>query len=103
MDEPLTRSRGRELAMTETRDDRARQAQWVKWRSVADLYHAFFTGLILTVVSRRGTADAAEFVFRVFRRQQQERFLPGLEKLGLSHLPPAVAAAQYHYLSNWIG
>ncbi len=81
----------------------AREAQWLKWRSVADLYHAYFTGLILTVVTRRGTADAAEFVFRVFRRQQQERFLPGLEKLGLSHLPPAVAAAQYHYLSNWIG
>jgi hypothetical protein len=81
----------------------AQQAQWRKWRSVADLYHAYFTGLILTVVTRRGTADAAEFMFRVFRRQQQERFLPGLEKLGLSHLPPAVAAAQYHYLSNWIG
>jgi hypothetical protein len=83
--------------------DGALQAQWLKWRSVADLYHAFFTGLILTVVTRRGTADAAEFVFRVFRRQQQERFLPGLKKLGLDHLPPAVAAAQYHYLSNWIG
>jgi hypothetical protein len=81
----------------------AREAEWRKWRSVADLYHAFFTGLILSVVTRRGTADAAEFVFRVFRRQQQERFLPGLEKLGLKHLPPAVAAAQYHYLSNWIG
>lgn len=81
----------------------AREAQWRKWRSVADLYHAFFTGLILTVVTRRGTADAAEFVFRVFRRQQQERFLPGLKKLGLDGLPPAVAAAQYHYLSNWIG
>ena len=81
----------------------AREAQWLKWCSVADLYHAFFTGLILTVVTRRGTADAAEFVFRVFRRQQQERVLPGLQKLGLSHLPPAVAAAQYHYLSNWIG
>src|SRR2546429_6349864 len=81
----------------------AREAQWLKWRRFADPYHAFFTGLILTVVTRRGTADAAEFVFRVFRRQQQERFLPGLEKLGLSHLPPAVAAAQYHYLSNWIG
>jgi hypothetical protein len=80
-----------------------REAQWAKWRSVADLYHAFFTGLILTVVSRRGTADAAELVFRVFRRQQQERFLPGLKKLGLDHLPPAVAAARYHYLSNWIG
>jgi hypothetical protein len=79
------------------------QAQWQAWRGVAELYHAFFTGLILTVVTRRGTPDAAEFVFRVFRRQQQERFLPGLDKLGLRHLPPAVAAAQYHYLSNWIG
>jgi hypothetical protein len=83
--------------------DGAQQAQWLRWRGVADLYHAYFTGLILTVVTRRGAADAAEFVFRVFRRQQQERFLPGLEKLGLSQLPPAVAAAQYHYLSNWIG
>jgi len=79
------------------------KAQWQAWRGVAELYHAYFTGLILTVVTRRGTHDAAEFVFRVFRRQQQERFLPGLEKLGLTGLPPAVAAAQYHYLSNWIG
>ncbi|KJC33870.1 hypothetical protein UP09_34475 [Bradyrhizobium sp. LTSP885] len=86
-----------------TGEQDAREAQWRKWRSVADLYHAFFTGLILTVVTRRGTADAAEFMFRVFRRQQQERFLPGLKKLGLDGLPPAVAAAQYHYLSNWIG
>jgi hypothetical protein len=89
--------------MTEATRTDPHEAQWHRWRSVADLYHAYFTGLILTVVTRRGTADAAEFVFRVFRRQQQERFLPGLDKLGLSHLPPAVAAAQYHYLSNWIG
>ena len=81
----------------------AEKGQWLRWRSVAELYHACFTGLILTVVTRRGTPAAAEFVFRVFRRQQQERFLPGLQKLGLAHLPPAVAAAQYHYLSNWIG
>ncbi len=86
-----------------TAEPDAREAQFKRWRSVADLYHAFFTGLILTVVTRRGTAAAAEFVFRVFRRQQQERFLPGLKKLGIDHLPPAVAAAQYHYLSNWIG
>jgi hypothetical protein len=83
--------------------DGAQAAKWLRWRGVADLYHAYFTGLILSVVTRRGTSAAAEFVFRVFRRQQQERFLPGLEKLGLRHLPPAVAAAQYHYLSNWIG
>ena len=88
--------------MVEVQHDSS-EPRWRAWRSVADLHHAFFTGLILTVVTRRGTADAAEFVFRVFRRQQQERFLPGLEKLGLSGLPHAVAAAQYHYLSNWIG
>jgi len=29
--------------------------------------------------------------------------LPGLEKLGLRHLPHAVACAQYHYLSNDVG
>src|SRR3954469_1542115 len=86
-----------------TASDAAQDAQWKRWRAVADLYHAYFTGLILTMVTRRGTADAAEFVFRVFRRQQQERFLPGLQKLRLSALAPAVAAAQYHYLSNWIG
>src|ERR1044072_5334839 len=83
--------------------DGAREEQCFKFRSVPYLYHAYFTGLILTVVTRRGTADAAEFVFCVFRRQQQERFLPGVRKLGIDHLPPAVAAAQYHYLSNWIG
>jgi hypothetical protein len=88
--------------MSETVDG-AQEALWLKWRGVADLYHAYFTGLILTVVTRRSTADAAEFNFRLFRRQQRERFLPGLKKLGIDHLPPAVAAAQYHYLSNWIG
>lgn len=84
-------------------EQRAQEAQWSKWRGVADLYHACFTGLILTVVTRRSARETAEFVFRVFRRQQQERFQPGLRKLGIDHLPPAVAAAQYHYLSNWIG
>src|SRR5215210_6621811 len=98
---PITSSR--ERTMSGAQDGAAGEAQWLRWRGVAGLYHAYFTGLILSTVTRRGTADAAEFVFRVFRRQQQERFLPGLEKLGLSLLPPAVAAAQYHYLSNWIG
>jgi hypothetical protein len=44
----------------------AQAAQWTRWRGVADLYHAYFTGLILTVVTRRGTADAAEFVSGCF-------------------------------------
>ncbi|RAI58300.1 hypothetical protein [Roseicella frigidaeris] len=72
-------------------------------QEVADLHRAAFTGLVLAAVTRRGTPAAAELVFAIFRRQHHERFLPGLQKLGLAHLPHAVAAAQYHYLSNRIG
>ena len=50
------------MAMAEVTEG-GREAQWLKWRSVAELYHAYFTGLILTVVTRRGTTEAAEFVF----------------------------------------
>ena len=48
------------------------------YRAVETLYHAFFTGLILTTVSRRNHADAARLVFQIFRRQHLEKFLPGL-------------------------
>ena len=72
-------------------------------QAVAELYHRWLTGLLLMVVSRRGGTAAAELVFRIFRRQQIEKFLPGLEKLGLRALPHAVACAQYHYLSNHVG
>jgi hypothetical protein len=71
--------------------------------ATAELYHRWLTGLLLMVVSRRGATAAAELVFRIFRRQQLEKFLPGLEKLGLRGLPDAVACAQYHYLSNHVG
>ncbi len=71
--------------------------------AVARLYHDALTALILTVVVQRGREVAADLVFRLFRRKHQEQFLPGLEKLGLRGLPPAVAAAQYHYLSNQLG
>ena len=74
-----------------------------RWSAVAEWYHAFFTGLVMTLVTRRSTREASELVFNIFRRQHHERFLPGLEKLGLQGLPPAVTAARYHYLSNAIG
>jgi hypothetical protein len=73
------------------------------WQAVADWYHAAFTGLVLAVVTRCGTATAADLVERVFATQREARFLPGLHKLGLDRLPHAVAAAQYHYLSNDVG
>ena len=72
-------------------------------RAVSVLYQALLTGLVLTLVTRRSDEGAAEFVFRLFRRQHLEKFLPGLAKLGLERLPPAVACAQYHYLSNQMG
>jgi hypothetical protein len=73
------------------------------WKAVGDIYHAYLTGLILALVTRAGKREAAEVVFRTFRRQQLARFLPGLKKLGLDRLPHAVACAQYHYLSNQVG
>lgn len=73
------------------------------WRAVAEWYRHFFAGLMLRTVVQRGGRDAAELMFRTFRRQHHERFLVGLQKLGLDKLPHAVAAASYHYLSNRIG
>ena len=52
-------------------------------RAAAGLYHAYFTGLILTLVTRRSAGDAAEWVFRVFRHQHHEKFLSSFDKLGL--------------------
>lgn len=82
-----------------TVDDATRRA----WGAAAQWNHAYFTGLVLTVVTRAGAPAAAELVYRIFARQRSQRFLPGLRKLGLDQLPHAVAAAQYHYLSNNIG
>ena len=74
-----------------------------EYNAIAHLYHAFMTGLVLTLVSRKVAAAAAQFVFRLFRHQHEEKFLLGLQKLGLNDLPAAVASAQYHYLSNLLG
>ena len=89
--------------MTQARDrshpgDDARALQ-----AAAGLYHAYFTGLILTLVTRRSARDAAEWVLRVFRHQHHEKFLSSFGKLGLEGMPDAVACAAYHYLSNSIG
>lgn len=74
-----------------------------RYNAVARLYHAFMTGLVLSLVSQKGTEAASRLIYRLFRHQQTKRFLPGLQKLGLEGLPDAVACAQYHYLSNFLG
>ncbi len=83
--------------MTKAADKLARYA------AVATLYHHLFTAILLVVASRRSAAAAGDLSFQVFRRQHEEKFLSSFAKLGLSGLPDAVAAAQYHYLSNSVG
>jgi len=73
------------------------------WRALSLLYHNFFTGLILSIASRAGDQAAGDWAFNLFRRQHTEKFLSSFDKLGLSELPHAVAAARYHFLSNRIG
>lgn len=72
-------------------------------KAAAELYHAYFTGLILTLVTRRGADAAARWVFALFRHQHHEKFLSSFAKLGLEGMPHAVACAAYHYLSNSVG
>ncbi|MFY0611219.1 MAG: hypothetical protein JXQ99_06830 [Hyphomicrobiaceae bacterium] len=71
--------------------------------AVAALYHAYFTGLIMTIVTRRSGADAACWMEAVFHHQHNEKFLSSFDKLGLSGMPHAKACAAYHFLSNRIG
>ncbi|MCW5746933.1 MAG: hypothetical protein KIT36_12135 [Alphaproteobacteria bacterium] len=71
--------------------------------ALATLYNALMTGIVLSLVARRGADTARQFVMRHFRRQHLEKFLPGLKKLGLDGLPHAVACALYHYHSNALG
>ncbi|MEK9724285.1 MAG: hypothetical protein VW405_12510, partial [Rhodospirillaceae bacterium] len=72
-------------------------------QALSALYHDFFTGLILTIASNDGADAAGDWAFSLFRRQHLEKFLSSFDKLGLTGLPDAVAAARYHYLSNQIG
>jgi len=71
--------------------------------AVAGLYHAYQTGLMLTLALKRGPKDAADWVRALFRRQHKAKFLSSFDKLGLTGMPDAQAAAAYHYLANRVG
>ncbi len=78
-------------------------AEIAAYRAVGTLYNALMTALVLGLVTRRGEDTAREYVFRHFRRQHLEKFLPGLQKLGLAGEKDAPACALYHYHSNALG
>jgi hypothetical protein len=69
----------------------------------AHLHHAYFLGLQLMVSSRCGPETMGQWMFNLFRRQHEAKFLSSFQKLGLQGLPDAVACAQYHVLANNIG
>ena len=71
--------------------------------AVARVYHSWITGLVLSIVSRKGSSEARDFVFTLFRNQHEEKFLIGLKKLEIDNEPDAVACAKYHYFSNQLG
>lgn len=85
------------VTMADTKVDSA------AYKAVGTLYNALMTALILGLVTRRGEDTAREYVFRHFRRQHLEKFLPGLQKLGLADEKDAPACALYHYHSNALG
>lgn len=78
------------------RQSKAIQAQ-------AEMHHAYFLGLQLAAAAELSKPQMEEWMFRLFRRQHEEKFLSSFEKLDLLDLPHAVACAKYHVLSNSIG
>jgi len=72
-------------------------------RAQAELHHAFLLGLQLMVSSNKEPSVIEDWMFRVFRRQHEQKFLSGFKKLGLSNHSDAVACAKYHVVSNAIG
>ena len=69
----------------------------------AQLHHQFFLGLQLMVAVEESRETVFEWMFRLFRRQHEEKFLSSFDKLGLSDQPDAVACAKYHVMSNGVG
>lgn len=69
----------------------------------AELHHQYLLGLELMVATREGPVVVGDWMFRLFRRQHEDKFLSSFRKLGLDGLPDAVACAKYHVLSNGVG
>ena len=69
----------------------------------ARLHHQYLLGLELMIATREGPEVVGDWIFRLFRRQHQEKFLSSFRKLGLEGEPHAVACAKYHVLSNRMG
>ena len=92
----LTRSDARPVADTPALDLPAVRAQ-------AELHHQYLMGLQLMVATNEPAEVVGDWMFRLFRRQHEEKFLSSFNKLGLTGQPDAVACAKYHVIANAMG
>ena len=69
----------------------------------AHLHHQYFLGLQLMVAVEEDKQTVFDWMFRLFRRQHEAKFLSSFEKLGLAGEPHAVACAKYDVVSDGIG
>jgi hypothetical protein len=69
----------------------------------AELHHQYFLGLQLLVSVKEGADTVFDWMFRLFRRQHEAKFLSSFDKLGLTGQPHTIACAKYHVLSNNMG
>ena len=53
------------------------------------LHHQWLLGLQLMVATREGPQVMGDWMFKLFRRQHEEKFLASFDKLGLRGLPHA--------------
>ena len=81
----------------------AEAAESAAMSAQAELHHQYLLGLQLMAAMREGPEVVGDWMFRLFRRLHEEKFLSSFRKLGLEGLPDAVACARYHTLSNVIG
>ncbi|WP_073103049.1 hypothetical protein [Pollutimonas bauzanensis] len=71
---------------------------------IADFWVSLWSSIQLSILRDKGAEDLIRFKTLILRTHQRTHFLDGLDKLHIDRsLPPAVVAAQYHYLSNKIG
>ncbi len=71
---------------------------------IADFWTSLWSSIQLSILRDKGADDLVHFKTLILRTHQRTHFLEGLDKLHIDRsLPPAIAAARYHYLSNKIG
>lgn len=89
--------------MNETQAQEQADKSVAAFEAQAQIHHALLLGMQLGVAVEYDSNTLEDWMFRLFRRQHELKFLSSFDKLGLTGLPDAVACARYHVLSNSIG